>query len=169
MAVIQRNIVIGAGGACFTTTDQTFDSQDVTSIHVTVFLILQVVTDFRIFFVDNLVFAVVEDLIEAVDEMQEADYFFIAYGNVTGGFVCHMHVMFLLYQAADGATHGYNVIIRMRRKHNDALGIWLRAFGTIGVVCIRFSTRPAGDGVLQIVENLDIYIICRTVKGKQFA
>ena len=29
------------------------------------------------------------------------------------------------------------------------------------------AARPTGDGVLQIVENLDVYIIGRTVEGKQ--
>ena len=72
-------------------------------------------------------FAVVEDLVEPVDEVQEADNFFIAYGNVTGSFVSHMHVMFLLYQTTDGASHGDNVIIGMRRKYDHTLDRALHA------------------------------------------
>ena len=60
---------------------------------------------------------------------------------------------------------GYDIIIRMRREYNDTFWIRFRTFGAISVVCIRLAARPTGDGVLQIVENLDIYIICRTVKG----
>ena len=101
--------------------------------------------------------------------MQEADYFFVTYGNVTGSFVSHVYVMLLFYQAADCTTHGDYVIIGMRREYDDTFRIRFRTFGTIGIVRIRFTTRPSGDGMLQIVEDLDIHIICRTKQSQQFA
>ena len=139
--------------------NQSLDGQDVACIHVTVFLLLQVFTDFSIFVIDDLVFAVVEDLVEPVDEVQEADNFFIAYGNVTGSFVSHMHVMFLLYQTTDGASHGDNVIIGMRRKYDHTFWIGLCTLRTIGVVSIRLAARPSGDGMLQVIEYLDVHVI----------
>ena len=75
--------------------------------------------------------------------------------------------MFLLYQTTDGASHGDNVIIGMRRKYDHTFWIGLCTLRTIGVVSIRLAARPTSDGVLQIVENLDVYIIGRTVEGKQ--
>ena len=45
----------------------------------------------------------------------------------------------------------------------------MSSLGTIGVVGIRLATRPAGDGVLEVVENFDVYVICRAVERKQLA
>ena len=36
--------------------------------------------------------------------------------NVTGSFVSYVYLMLLFYQAAEGSTHGDNVVIRMRRE-----------------------------------------------------
>ena len=159
MTVIQRDIIVCTCSACLATANQSLDGQDVACIHVTVFLLLQVFTDFSIFVIDDLVFAVVEDLVEPVDEVQEADNFFIAYGNVTGSFVSYMHVMFLLYQTTDGASHGDNVIIGMRRKYDHTFWIGLCTLRTIGVVSIRLAARPSGDGMLQVIEYLDVHVI----------
>ena len=134
MTVIQRDIIVCTCSACLATANQSLDGQDVACIHVTVFLLLQVFTDFSIFVIDDLVFAVVEDLVEPVDEVQEADNFFIAYGNVT-------------------------VIIGMRREYDHAFGIGLCTFRAIGVVCVRLAARPSGDGMLQVIEYLDVHVI----------
>ena len=48
--------------------------EDVTCIDVTIFLLFQEFTDFCIFINNYLVFAIIEDLVETIDEMQEADY-----------------------------------------------------------------------------------------------
>ena len=97
MAVIQRDIIIGTCRTRFTAANQSFDSQDVAGVHITVFLIFQIVADFGVLFVDNLVLTVVKELVETVDEVQETDYLFIAYGNVAGSLIGHMYVMFLFY------------------------------------------------------------------------
>ena len=159
MTVIQRDIIVCTCSACLATANQSLDGQDVACIHVTVFLLLQILADFGIFVVDNLVLAVVEDLVEPVDEVQETDNFFIAYGNVTGSFVSHMHVMFLFYQTTDGTSHRDNVVIGMRREYDHAFGIGLCTFGAIGVVCVRLAARPSGDGMLQVIEYLDVHVI----------
>ena len=162
VAVIQRYIVVSTCRACFTAANQTFDGQDIARINIAVFFLFQELADFCIFINDHLIFAVIENLVETIDEMHEADYFFITYGNVAGSFVSYVHIMFLLYQAADGATHRNHVVVRMRREYNDPFRIRLRTFGTISVVSVWLSTGPAGDGVLQVVEYLDIHIVCRT-------
>ena len=167
--MIQRDIIVRTSSARFTTTYQALNCEDVTCIDVTIFLLFQEFTDFCIFINNYLVFAIIEDLVETIDEMQEADYFFVTYGNVTGSFVSHVYVMLLFYQAADCTTHGDYVIIGMRREYDDTFRIRFRTFGTISIVCIWFTARPSSDGVLQIVEDLDIHIICRTKQSQQFA
>ena len=100
--------------------------------------------------------------------MHETRYLFIAHSNVSTRLVGHMNLMSLRHQALNGAAHRNNVIIGMRREHHNTLRIGLRTLWAIGVVGIRFSTRPARDGVLQVVEYLDIGIISRPIKRQEF-
>ena len=46
----------------------------------------------------NFVRAIFEQLVKTVDEMHETYYFFIAYGNVSGSFVCYVYFVTLLNQ-----------------------------------------------------------------------
>ena len=101
--------------------------------------------------------------------MQETNHFLIPYCNVTRCLISYMHFMFLLYQTANGTSHRNHVIIRMRRKYDNTFRERFGTFGTIRIVSIRFSTGPSGNSVLQIVEYLDIHIICRTEESQQFA
>ena len=57
----------------------------------------------------------------------------------------------------------------MRRESNHTFWKWFRTFGAIGIVRIRLAAGPSGDGVLQIIEYFDIYVVSRTVKCQQFA
>ena len=66
----------------------------------------------------HLVFAIIEkDLVETIDEMQEADLTSsLPTANVTGSFVSHVYVMLLfLPKGADCTTHGDYL-----RHHRDA-------------------------------------------------
>ena len=96
----ERNMIERTSGTSFSTTNQTFDGQDVACIHVAFFLGREELFDFSIFVADNLVFTIFEQLVKAVDEMHETYYFFIAYGNVSGSFVCYVYLMTLLNQTA---------------------------------------------------------------------
>ena len=57
----------------------------------------------------------------------------------------------------------------MRREDYDIFWEWIGAFRTVGVICIRFATRPSGDGVLKVVEYFDVAIVCRIVFSDQLA
>ena len=148
MASFQWYIVISTGRTGFTTTNQTFDSQNVTTVHITIFLLFQEITYFCIFLIDNLICTVIEELVESVDEMHETNYFFVANGDITGSFVSYVYFMFLLYQTTKRTTHRNNVIIRMRRENDYTFRIRFCTFRTVGVISIRFATRPSGNGVL---------------------
>ena len=93
--------------------------------------------------------------------MQEADYFFVAYSDVTRCLISYMYFMFLLYQTADSATHRDHIVIRVRREYNNTFWERFCTFGAIRIIRIRFTAGPTGDRVLQVVEYLDVYIICR--------
>ena len=57
----------------------------------------------------------------------------------------------------------------MRRKYDYSLREWGGTLRAIGIVSIWFSAWPSGDGVLQIIENLDVCIVCRTIESQEFA
>ena len=89
-----------------------------------------------------------KDLIESIDKMHETNYFFVTNGDITGSFVSYVYFMFLLYQTTKRTTHRNNVIIRMRRENDYTFRIRFCTFRTVGVISIRFATRPSGNGVL---------------------
>ena len=47
----------------------------------------------------------------------------------------------------------------MRGEDEHALGEGGGGYGTCGVVGIGLATGPSGDGVLQVVEDLDVYLV----------
>ena len=105
VATFQRYIIISTSCTGFTTTNQTFDSQNITAVHITVFLLLQEIAYFYIFFIDNQIFAIIEELIESIDKMHETNYFFVTYGDITGSFVSYVYFVLLFYQTAKRTTH----------------------------------------------------------------
>ena len=105
MATFQRYIIISTSRTGFTTTNQTFDSQNITAVHITVFLLFQEIAYFCIFFIDNQVFTVIEELVESIDEMHETNYFLVTYSDITGSFVSYVYFVLLFYQTAKRTTH----------------------------------------------------------------
>ena len=57
----------------------------------------------------------------------------------------------------------------MRREDYDIFWEWISALWAVGVICIRFATWPSGDGVLEVVEYLDIAVVCRVIFGDELA
>ena len=80
-------------------------------------------------------------------------------GNVAGGLVGHMHVVPLMHQADQGSSHGDDVIVRMGAQHQHFLGEGLGCHGAGAVVGVGFASGPAGDGVLKVVEDLDVDLV----------
>ena len=94
------------------------------------------------------------------------DHLLITHGDITGSLVSHMHVVMLVAQATQRTTHRDHVIIRMRAEDNHLFRIRQRPLRTAGIVGVRLATRPTGNRMLDIVEDLDIYIVCRTIQGQ---
>ena len=166
---LQRYIVIRRSGARFTTTDKTFNGKNVARIADTVFLLFEESLYFFVLLLDNRVWVATENLVKAIDEVHKANHFFIANSDVTRRLVSHMHLMTLFNQSAKRSTHRDNIVVGVRREDNHTLRIGCCTFRTIGIIGIRLATRPSCDGVLQVVENLNIGIISRTIKRQEFA
>ena len=96
MDTAKWNLIVCTGGTCFTTADEPFDDTDIFCINITIFFVAQILAYFLIFILDDLIFTFVEYLVEPIDKMQEAHYFFVTYRNVSRSFIGDMHLMPLL-------------------------------------------------------------------------
>ena len=168
MVVFHSRIAASVTG--FFTTDRTFHEKHILAFRTTVFylFITQVFNDFFRFILNRRTSGCI--LVANITQVFAiTDYFFIAYGNISGCLVSNMYVMVLVTQTAQGSTHWNHIIIRVRTEYDYFLRIRSSTFRTIRVVRIRFTARPSGNGMLDIVEYLNIYIVCRTIQSKQFA
>ena len=57
---------------------------------------VQELLDAGILILDACIVAIIEQLVESINEVHKAYHFFIAYGNVTRSFVSHMYIVSLL-------------------------------------------------------------------------
>ena len=97
--MVERNVVKGTCCACFATTNKTFQCQHIASIKVAWFLILESFLYLFVHVNDNLIFRVIENLVETVNKVHEACYLFVVYCNITACFVSHMYIVLLIYKA----------------------------------------------------------------------
>ncbi len=155
--VLAVDTIVFAGQTGLAATDQTFESQYLLVVEVALLLILDKRLDSLVRVLDNLVAAVSKDGVETVDKMHESVYLLVANGDIARCLVGNMHIVVLLHESADGATHRDDIVVGVGREHDDSLGIWGSALGSGAIVDVGFATRPSGDGVLQLIENLDIY------------
>ena len=100
MDTVQWNLIVSTCSTGFATTDQSFNGQDIAAVHIAFFLGGKEFLDFSVFVFDGFVGVFIKKLVETVDEVHETYYFFIAYGNVSGSFVCYVYLMTLLNQTA---------------------------------------------------------------------
>ena len=80
-----------------------------------------------------------------------------------------MHVVTLLHEPVHGASHRYYVVVGMRREHYHALWIRVGTLRTVGVVSVGLASGPSGDGVLKVVENLYVGVVCRAEEREKLA
>ena len=93
----------------------------------------------------------------------------IVYGHIARGLVGHVHVVSLLDQAYERSAHRNHVVVRMRREYYNPLRERKRSHGAGAVVGIRLASRPAGNGVLEVVEDLDVNLVIRSLLFEQLA
>ena len=89
-------------------------------------------------------------------------------GKVSGCLVSNMNVMSLMHKTNEGSTHGNHIIVRMWREDEDCLREWQCRYRSLAIICIRFSARPTGNGMLKVVEYLDVNLVIRTELVDEF-
>ena len=166
--MVGGNPVESASRAGFAPADQALDGEHVTRVEIAVFLAFEKGFYFLVFVAYHLIGIVSEELVEPVDEVHESRHLFVAHGNVSARLVGDMHIMSLLHQPADRTAHRNHVVVGMRREHQYALGVGGCSLRTARVISVWLSSRPSRNRVLQVVENLDIGIVGRTVECQQF-
>ncbi len=70
-----------------------------------------------------------------------------------------MYLVALTHQSLESTPHGDHIIIGMGAKDDHPFGIGFGPLGAVGIICLGLTTGPSGNGMLQIIENLDIDII----------
>ena len=96
---------------------------------------------------------------QAIGKDDTAHEVFIVHRYVSVGLEGDSHVMALLDEPPHGAAHRDHHIVGVGAKDEHPFGVGHSALGAVGVVGIRLAARPTSDGVLQIVEYLDVDII----------
>ena len=70
-----------------------------------------------------------------------------------------MHVVTLRGQTDEGATHGNHVVVRVRGEDENRLGEGVGTYRTGAVVGIGFAARPSGNGVLEVVKDVNVNLV----------
>ncbi len=75
----------------------------------------------------------------------------------------------LLNQPGKCSPHRDNIVVRVRTENQDAFRIGSGSFRAGRIVGIGFTAGPSGNGVLQIIEYLDVYFVRRAKSLNQVA
>ena len=168
MDVVVLDADIVAGDCSLGLTNHGLDLTDFLRVDIARFLMVDEVLDLGSeFLVTRSVET--EERGDLVHHQEVAHHVFVTDGDVARGLVCYVYVVVLVDQTLEGTAHRDDVVIGVRREHDHALGIRLAALWTEGIVGVRLAAGPAGDGVLKVVEDLDVHVVCGTVDCKQFA
>ena len=73
-----------------------------------------------------------------------------------------MDIVPLMDKADKCTAHGNYVIIRVRREDQHRLRERLRGNRSLAVICIRLSARPSCDGMLKVIEYVNVDLVERS-------
>ena len=90
-------------------------------------------------------------------------------GKVSGCLVGHVHVVSLMHQSDECSSHRDYVIVRVRGEDQHLLRERCGFHRPCRVVCVRLSSRPAGNRVLELVEHVDVDLVKRPVEIDEIA
>ncbi len=76
-------------------------------------------------------------------------------------------VMALLDEAVHGAAHADDGVLGFGAEDEAAFGVGFGALGAVGVVGVGFAAGPAGDGVLEAVEDADVELVAGALLGEE--
>ena len=93
----------------------------------------------------------------------------IIHSHIARCLVGHMHIVAVFNESVEGATHRDYIVIGVRREDNNPLGEGGGAHGACAIVGIGFTAGPSCDGVLQIVEHINVNLVIGALLLEQFA
>ena len=96
---------------------------------------------------------------ELVGGIHMLQHHIVMHSHIAGCLICHMHVMSLLDEPYERTAHRNHVVVRVRGEDDDPLRERQRRHRPRAVICIRFSSRPPGDGMLQVIEHIYVYLV----------
>ena len=99
-------------------------------------------------------------LMHLAQEHKMAHKVVVADGNVSACFKGHMHLVPLRDQFTQSHAHRHCDVVGLRAESQHAFGIGQASFRAGGVVGVRFASGPPCDGVLNVVEDLNVDVIC---------
>ena len=109
--VVKRNLVVGASRTRLTAPNQSLDGAYVLRVDVTFLLFSKEIFYLTVFFLDDFIPVFSEKLVEPVDEVHETAHLLVADGNVSARLVSHVHVVSLLHQSPERATHRDDIVV----------------------------------------------------------
>ena len=77
--------------------------------------------------------------------------------------------MSLLHQTDEGSAHRDHVVVGVRREDHYAFREGLRGDRARRIVGVGLAAGPSGDGVLQVVEDVDVDLVVGAALFEQFA
>ena len=110
-----------------------------------------------------------EAVANAVHEHHISHHVLVAHCNVARCLISHMYIVVLIDKSLQSAAHRDYVVVGVRAEHNHTLWIGVGTLRAIRVVGIGLSAGPACDGVLKVVEDANVHIICRAIEREQLA
>ena len=164
--MIQRQAHVPAGGCRLAATDQRLDIQYLTCILVAYLLLAEEVQILVILLVYHLVFGQVHCFV-SLDKVHEPNHLVVAHCYTARGLIGYMHIVSLLDQSCKRAAHTDHIVVGVRREDHHVLRERLSPLRAIAVICVRLAARPTRDCVLQVVEHLDVTVVCRTEQRDQ--
>src|SRR5690606_17005759 len=91
----------------------------------------------------------------------------VGHGEVARGQVNDGDVVALFDEAREGAAHAEHLVGGFGGEDDHAFGVGRGALGAVGVVGVGFAAGPAGDGVLDLVEDADVEVVGGALLGEQ--
>ena len=165
--MIQRQSHVSAGSCCLATADERLDVEDLAGVLITDLLLAKEVQVLVVLLVDNLVVGQMHEFV-ALNEVHEADHLVVTDGDTAGSLVGNVNIMPLIDESCERTAHTDDIVIGVRGEDHHVLREGFSPFGTIAVVGVGFASRPTGDGMLQVIEDLDVAVIGRAEERYEF-
>src|SRR5690606_37458275 len=87
------------------------------------------------------------------------------HGGIAGCLVGHVYIMALVGKTDKRPAHRDHIIVGMWRENDGPLFSRVAPFGALAIVGIGLATRPTGNGMLQLIEYVNVDVVYRSFFG----